>query len=210
MAKCRTCGTDIPEGAEYCAECLSKLNTAKDSESYLDSLLNAVMTEEPERREIVFPKKEASSLVSVPEEPEIVPEPAIEDEGTEMDPGAEDAVWDDFMQDFFEASEEVVPEETTGFSELAEESDDSVTFPEEETAEEVPEEGTVRHFSFEKPEKLYYQPRHLPPSLLELEENPGWEIPTLIAIGIAMLLVVLFPTKKLRRKLYRRGRFMVK
>ena len=140
MAICRGCGTEIPEGAEFCEACLNKQNTAKDSESYLDSLLNAVMTEEPERREIVFPKKEASSLVSVPEEPEIVPEPAIEDEGTETDPGAEDAVWDDFMQDFFEASEEAVPEETAVFSELAEESDDSVTFPEEETAEEVPEE----------------------------------------------------------------------
>ena len=76
--------------------------------------------------------------------------------------------------------------------------------------EEVPEEGTVRYFSFEKPEKIYYQPRHLPPSLLELEENPGWEIHALIAIGVAMVVVAVFPTKKLRRKLYRRGRFMVK
>ena len=71
MAKCKKCGAEIPEGTEYCVECLSELNTAKDSESYLDSLLNAVMKEEPEQREIVFPKKEASSLVSVPEsEPE--------------------------------------------------------------------------------------------------------------------------------------------
>jgi len=68
MTKCRNCGTEIPDGAEYCEECLSKLNTAKDSESYLDSLLSAVMTEEPERREIVYPKKEASSLVSMPED----------------------------------------------------------------------------------------------------------------------------------------------
>jgi len=68
MAKCKSCGTDIQDGAEYCADCLSKLNTAKTSESYLDSLLSAVMTEEPERREIVFPKREASSLVSVPED----------------------------------------------------------------------------------------------------------------------------------------------
>ncbi|MDD6036944.1 MAG: hypothetical protein PUC30_12295 [Lachnospiraceae bacterium] len=67
MAKCKKCGAEIPEGTEYCAECLSELNTAKDSESYLDSLLNAVMKEEPEQREIVFQKKEASSLVSVPE-----------------------------------------------------------------------------------------------------------------------------------------------
>ncbi len=71
MAKCKSCGTDIQDGAEYCADCLSKLNTAKTSESYLDSLLSAVMTEEPERREIVFPKREASSLVSVPEDKKV-------------------------------------------------------------------------------------------------------------------------------------------
>ena len=68
MAKCMSCGAEIPEGAEYCEECLSKLNTADDSESYLDSLLSAVMTEEPERREVVYPKKETSSLVSVADE----------------------------------------------------------------------------------------------------------------------------------------------
>lgn len=77
-------------------------------------------------------------------------------------------------------------------------------------AEEVPEEGNVRHFRFQKPEMLPYQPRHLPPSLLAQEDAARWEIPALIAIGIAMLLVVSFPTKKLRRKLYRRGRFMVR
>ena len=78
-------------------------------------------------------------------------------------------------------------------------------------AEEVPEEsGTVRYFKFRKPEKIYYQPWHLPPSLLAEEETVPWEIPTLIAIGAAMVVVVIFPTKKLRRKLYRRGRFMVK
>lgn len=80
MAKCRKCGTAVPEGAEYCAECLSKLNTAKDSESYLDSLLSAVMTEEPKRREIVYPKKETSSLVSVPEKVETYNEPVVDTE----------------------------------------------------------------------------------------------------------------------------------
>jgi hypothetical protein len=78
-------------------------------------------------------------------------------------------------------------------------------------AEEVPEaSGTVRYFKFQKPEKIDYQPWHLPPSLLAEEETVPWEIPTLIAIGIAMVAVVIFPAKKLRRKLYRRGRFMVK
>ena len=78
-------------------------------------------------------------------------------------------------------------------------------------AEEVPEEsGTVRYFKFQKPEKIYYQPWHLPPSLLAEEETVPWELPALAAIGAAMVVVVIFPTKKLRRKLYRRGRFMVK
>ncbi len=104
MAKCRSCGTDIPDGAEYCAECFSKLNTAKDSESYLDSLLSAVMTEEPERREIVFPKREASSLVSVPEDkkpatPEVKPPVEV--------PKQETALKEDALGVFFDADAEL-------------------------------------------------------------------------------------------------------
>ena len=79
-------------------------------------------------------------------------------------------------------------------------------------AEENPEDqaGGVRYFKFQKPEKIYYLPWNLPPSIMGLEEEPAWEIPALIAIGIAMVITVIFPTKKLRRKLYRQGRFMVK
>ena len=78
-------------------------------------------------------------------------------------------------------------------------------------AEEVTEEqGAVRYFRFEKPEMIYYQPWHLPPALPEAEQGVRWEIPALIAIGSAMVITVIFPTKKLRRKLYRQGRFMVK
>ena len=89
-----------------------------------------------------------------------------------------------------------------------------VTIPLPPAEEAAGETDDVRYFRFEKPEKIYYQPQHLPPSLLVMEEQaPSWEIPTLIAIGIAMVIVVIvviFPTKKLRRKLYRRGGFMVK
>ena len=113
MAKCRGCGAEIPDGAEYCEECLSKLNTAKDSESYLDSLLSAVMAEQPERREIVYPKKEASSLVSMPESESSEPEEAAED---------------DWMQEFLSmqvedalADEEEPEEETMLFEEEPEE-----------------------------------------------------------------------------------------
>lgn len=130
MAKCRSCGTDIPNGAEYCEACLTKLNTAKDSESYLDSLLNAVMAEEPERREIVYPKKETSSLVSIPEIMEEAPEPqdvSFDNAGlTEAEPlasgteesGTERWGWDDFMQDFKGAKETgPVPEGDSAFEE---------------------------------------------------------------------------------------------
>lgn len=75
--------------------------------------------------------------------------------------------------------------------------------------EEVQEQGSVRHFTFEKPEFIYYTPRNLPVPDTEGSGDVNWEIPTLIAIGVAMVIVVIFPTKKLRAKLYRRGRFMV-
>ena len=122
MARCISCGTEIPDGAEYCEECLGKLNTAKNSESYLDSLLSAVMTEEPERREIVYPKKEASSLVSVPE----TEEPEVSEQEAET---SEDEVWDDFLQDFMSAPEEETEETTVPLD--------------AELREELPEEGPM-------------------------------------------------------------------
>lgn len=108
MAKCRSCGIDIPDGSEYCAECLSKLNTAKDSESYLDSLLNAVMTEEPERREIVYPKREASSLVSVPEDVNKAEEQddfPVDDVTEALENRMDAAVMEDFLQEFISVPE---------------------------------------------------------------------------------------------------------
>ncbi len=115
MAKCRSCGTDIPDGAEYCAECLSKLNTAKTSESYLDSLLSAVMTEEPERREIVFPKRETSSLVSAPEDKKVIEKTddfPIEEVTDALEKEADATFMDDFLQEFIRMPEETSePEE---------------------------------------------------------------------------------------------------
>ncbi len=104
MAKCRNCGAEISEGAEYCAECLSKLNTAKDSESYLDSLLSAVMTDEPERREIVYPKREASSLVSVPEDKNPT---TVEAEEPMAAPKSEVPPMEDALGVFFDADAEL-------------------------------------------------------------------------------------------------------
>jgi len=46
MAKCKKCTTSIPEGTEYCKDCLDK-DSAKNNESYLDSLLNSVINKEP-------------------------------------------------------------------------------------------------------------------------------------------------------------------
>ena len=107
MAKCIKCGTDIPEGAQYCEDCLSKQNTAKDSESYLDSLLNAVMTEEKERREIAFPRRKASSLVSMPEDKEAagntVSDPVVKPAEKET----EELLTEDAFDTFFPVDEEL-------------------------------------------------------------------------------------------------------
>ncbi len=138
MVKCKGCGVDIPNGTEYCAECLSKLNTAKDSESYLDSLLNAVMTEEPERREIVFPRREASSLVSVPEDKETVPEESSED------------FEEDWLKAFMSTSEEA--SEAAGEPE-EEESEAEEPIEEPEAEEEALEEPEAEEEALEEPEE---------------------------------------------------------
>ena len=143
------------------------MNTAKDSESYLDSLLSAVMTEEPERREIVYSKKEASSLVSMPETKET--EVPVKEETSEEE------VWDEFLQDFMGAPEEV-PEQTP-------------EVPEEEVQEESPMEdvfGTFFDATTELPDlKNYSIFEDVDESTVdrmlaeELNDMPAWEADSL-------------------------------
>ena len=83
----------------------------------------------------------------------------------------------------------------------------TIPLPPEETARE---RGEVRYITFEKPEFQYYTPHHLPGSMEAAPARRNWELPTLLAIGAAMILVVIFPTKKRRRKVYSEGRFVVR
>ena len=83
----------------------------------------------------------------------------------------------------------------------------TIPLPPEETTRE---RGEVRYITFEKPEFQYYTPHHLPGSMEAAPARRNWEIPTLAAIGAAMVLVVIFPTKKRRRKVYSEGRFVVR
>lgn len=135
MAKCRECGAEIPEGEEYCENCFSKLNTVKDSESYLDSLLNAVMTEEPERREVVFRKKKDNPSVSVSPKKEAVPveEVSVPDEEAVPVPEEENP-----FKLFEEEEETAVPEEEDLFKLLGTEPEEEDSFEpfEMEPAEE--------------------------------------------------------------------------
>ena len=86
---------------------------------------------------------------------------------------------------------------------------DPVSIPLPPVAEDTPAEtDTVRHFRFEKPAFIYYTPYHLPKA--QPEPSVTWHIPALICIGAAMVLVVVFPTKKHPKNLYRRGKYMVK
>ena len=82
-----------------------------------------------------------------------------------------------------------------------------VTIPLPPEEERIEEEG-VRHITFQKPELRHYIPWHLPE--MEEEREISWEIPALAVIFAAMILVVIFPTKKRGRKLYRRGKNVVK
>ena len=75
--------------------------------------------------------------------------------------------------------------------------------------EEQEQSGPVRHFTFEKPGFIYYTPRNLPAPEMPEPAGSSWEIPALIAIGLAMIAVVLFPTKKVRAMLYRRDKDVV-
>lgn len=83
----------------------------------------------------------------------------------------------------------------------------SIPLPPEEETEES---GGVRHFTFEKPAFIYYTPYNLPDAGPEGNPNLPWGIPALIVIGIAMVVVVIFPTKKTRQKVYRQGTSVVR
>ena len=77
------------------------------------------------------------------------------------------------------------------------------------------EQGQAHYFRFQKPEFIYFMPYHLPESDRAASapapaQGLRWQIPALAAIGGAMVVVVLFPTKKRPASLYRRGKYMVK
>lgn len=59
MAKCKRCKKNIPDGVEYCNDCLDK-EKAKSNESYLDSLLNSVKNTAP-ATEKIYKKKSSDS-----------------------------------------------------------------------------------------------------------------------------------------------------
>ena len=81
-----------------------------------------------------------------------------------------------------------------------------VTIPLPPEQEQV-KTGNVRYITFEKPAFRYYTPWHLPQA--ETVRESRWEIPALCAIFAAMVIVVIFPTKKRARKLYRRDENVV-
>jgi hypothetical protein len=83
----------------------------------------------------------------------------------------------------------------------------TIPMPPEEDHTDV---GEVRYIRFQKPEFRYYVPWHLPESAVEKNGGLRWEIPALAGIFAAMVIVVIFPTKKTARKLYRRDADVVK
>ena len=78
-------------------------------------------------------------------------------------------------------------------------------------AEEETNSGGRRRFTFKRPEFIYYTPYHLPKAEPETDSDPDlhWGIPALIGIAAAMVVVIIFPTKKTRQKVYRQGKVVV-
>ena len=76
--------------------------------------------------------------------------------------------------------------------------------------EEQTDLGEVRYVKFQKPAFRYYVPWHLPAGEEEAARENSWAIPALAGIFAAMVIVVIFPTKKPARKLYRRDADVVK
>ena len=83
----------------------------------------------------------------------------------------------------------------------------TIPMPPEEDHTDV---GEVRYIRFQKPEFRYYVPWHLPEGARADTGAIRGEIPALAGIFAAMVIVVIFPTKKNARKLYRRDADVVK
>ncbi len=64
MAKCEKCNAEIPDGQQYCSECMEKEN----KESYLDSLLNSVDQDKMDEQINRFAKRKSKAPVPQPEE----------------------------------------------------------------------------------------------------------------------------------------------
>jgi hypothetical protein len=79
MAKCKLCKTNIPDGTEYCNDCLDKKNS---NETYLDSLLNSVKNTAP-TAENTYNKKSNSNRNNL--EPAVKKEPELEQEIDDYD-----------------------------------------------------------------------------------------------------------------------------
>lgn len=82
MAKCKLCKTNIPDGTEYCKDCLDKENE-KANESYLDSLLNSVKNTTPATDKI-YKKKADSNLKTEDVTQEISPKAESDDDNDDM------------------------------------------------------------------------------------------------------------------------------
>ncbi len=165
MAKCRECGAEIPEGEEYCENCFGKLNTVKDSESYLDSLLNAVMTEEPERREVVFRKKKNNPSVSASPKEEAVPVeevPVPEEEAVPVPEPAE---------------EMPVPEEEEPFKLFGAEPEEETAVPEDEDFFKLPGTEPAEEIAVPEDEDLFKLPGTEPVEEMPVPEDEDSFVP---------------------------------
>lgn len=170
MARCKKCNAEIPEGKELCAEC-EQLN----NESYLDSLLHTVasddqITQEAENAKKIRLEKMRAKIDSDREsksqksEPERKTEAAVSSEKFEIESWLTEAAVPSELSEA-EAPEEDVPAATFGYSEaeISEEEEDAPAATFEPSEAETPEQENPREEEplqepFELPVEVSLQP----------------------------------------------------
>lgn len=148
MTTCKHCGAEIPENMEICPNC-GQQNTGNTDESYLDSLLNSVVTDaaEPDRGISISARRKAKQAEKQEQQAEeaenlVTEEPmAVSEDELDSELGNY-SIFDEFSDD--DAIDRMISEELDVPAAVAEEEEsteefslpEELSFPLEEAAEE--------------------------------------------------------------------------
>jgi AAA ATPase containing von Willebrand factor type A (vWA) domain len=159
MAKCKSCNADIPDGVEYCENCLR--SNSKSDESYLDSLLKKVInaqgagikekkneSKSTGKQKSEYSEDKSNTFVKGPEADK---EESKEAEGSELEKGIKNKDTENREAEEKKTEEKVAEEERTEEKKTEEKVAEEKGTEEKKTEEKVAEEkGTEEKKTEEK------------------------------------------------------------